>query len=88
VNYLNEPEQVIVRGHGSGVYPAVEQLIHLPRGHGEALSEAWNNLYTELAIAVEVRREGRKAAERPDRNFDSRLWCPRRQIHRSRRRFA
>jgi hypothetical protein len=60
VNYLNEPEQVIVRGHGSGVYPAVERLIHLPRGHGEALSDAWGNLYTELAIAVEARREGRK----------------------------
>jgi predicted dehydrogenase len=63
VNYLNEPEQVIVRGHGSGVYPAVERLIHLPRGHGEALSDAWGNLYTELAIAVEARREGRRLPE-------------------------
>jgi predicted dehydrogenase len=59
-NYLNEPEQVIVRGHGSGVYPAVGRLVHLPRGHGEALSDAWGNLYTELAIAVEARREGRE----------------------------
>lgn len=59
VNYLDEPEQVIVRGHGAGVLPAVERLIHLPRGHGESLSDAWGNMYTELALAVEARRSGR-----------------------------
>jgi predicted dehydrogenase len=56
VNYLNEPEQVIVRGHGAGVLPAVERLVHLPRGHGETLSDAWGNMYTEFALAVEQRR--------------------------------
>jgi hypothetical protein len=60
VNYLNEPEQVIVRGHGSGVLPAVERLVHLPRGHGETLSDAWGNMYTELALAVEERRGKRQ----------------------------
>jgi predicted dehydrogenase len=57
VNYLNAPEQVIVRGHGSGVLPAAQRLVHLPRGHGEALTDAWGNLYTELAIAIAARRE-------------------------------
>ena len=60
---LNEPEQIIVRGNGSGVVPAAERLIRMPRGHGEALTDAWANLYTELAIAVEWRRAGRELPE-------------------------
>ncbi|MCY4541930.1 MAG: Gfo/Idh/MocA family oxidoreductase [Rhodobacteraceae bacterium] len=56
---LNEPRQTIVRGHGSGVLPSAERMAQLPRGHGEALSDAWSNLYTEMAIAVEARRNGR-----------------------------
>lgn len=59
-NPLNEPEQVIVRGHGAGVLPVVQRLIHLPRGHGESLTDAWGNMYTELALAVEQRRGLRK----------------------------
>ena len=55
---LNAPEQTIVRGHGAGVTPAAERMVHLPRGHGEALSNAWGNLYAELAMAVEARRSG------------------------------
>ena len=58
VHVLNEPEQVIVRGHGAGMVPAAERLVHLPRGHSEALTDAWGNLYTELAIAVAARRAG------------------------------
>ncbi len=58
VNYLNAPEQTIVRGHGNGMHRAAERLVHLPRGHGEALTDAWGNLYTELAIAIGARREG------------------------------
>ncbi len=57
-NPLNEPEQIIVRGHGSGMYRQAQRLVHLPRGHGEALSDAWGNLYTELAIAIAARRDG------------------------------
>ena len=56
---LGEPERVIVRGRGSGMFPAAERMIRLPRGHGEALSDAWGNLYTEIAVAVDARREGR-----------------------------
>jgi predicted dehydrogenase len=60
VNLLNEPEQVIVRGHGAGVLPAVERMVHLPRGHGEGMSDAWGNMYTEFALAIEQRRGLRK----------------------------
>lgn len=60
---LNEPEQVIVRGHGAGVRPAAERMALLPRGHGESLSDAWGNLYTEIAIAVEARRAGETLPE-------------------------
>lgn len=58
-NPLNQPEQIIVRGHGAGVVPAAERMAMLPRGHGEALTDAWGNLYTEIAIAVEARRANR-----------------------------
>jgi predicted dehydrogenase len=59
-NRLNDVERVIVRGNASGVLPAAERLVHLPRGHGEALSDAWGNLYTEIALAVTARRDGEK----------------------------
>ncbi|SMX42340.1 Gfo/Idh/MocA family protein [Maliponia aquimaris] len=55
---LNAPEQVIVRGHGSGMRPAAERLVHLPRGHGEALTDAWANLYSEIGVAVAARIAG------------------------------
>ncbi len=60
---LGQPEQIIVRGHGSGMLPEAERMIRLPRGHGEALSDAWGNLYTEIALAVEARRDGRDLPE-------------------------
>jgi predicted dehydrogenase len=60
---LNEPERTIVRGHGAGVLPASERMVRLPRGHGESLTDAWANLYIEIAIAVEARRAGRKIAK-------------------------
>lgn len=60
---LREPEQIIVRGHGSGMTPEAERMIRLPRGHGESLSDAWGNLYTEIAIAVEARQGGREVPE-------------------------
>lgn len=58
-NRLNQPETVFVRGHGAGMLPQAERLVSLPRGHPEALSDAWANLYTEFAIAIEARRAGR-----------------------------
>ncbi|ACB96337.1 Gfo/Idh/MocA family protein [Beijerinckia indica] len=60
---LNQPEQVIIRGHGAGVLPAAERMILLPRGHGESLSDAWGHLYIEIAIAVEARRTGQPVPE-------------------------
>ena len=30
----------------------------MPRGHPEALTDAWANLYVELAVAVAARRDG------------------------------
>lgn len=55
---LNQPEQTIVRGHGAGVVAAAERMITLPRGHGESLSDAWGNLYTEIAIGIEAHQAG------------------------------
>ena len=60
---LREPERIIVRGHGAGMLPAAERMVLLPRGHGEALSDAWGNLYTEIAIVIEARRAGRSLPE-------------------------
>ncbi|PID60007.1 MAG: oxidoreductase [Gammaproteobacteria bacterium] len=60
---LDEPEQTFVRGHGAGMLPAAERMVTLPRGHGEALSDAWGNLYREIAIAVEARRNEWKLPE-------------------------
>jgi len=56
---LRGTRQVLVRGHGAGILPAAQRMIRLPRGHGEALSDAWANLYTECAVAIEARRAGR-----------------------------
>lgn len=63
LNLLGQPEQVIVRGHGAGMKPGAERLVHLPRGHGEALTDAWGNMYAEIAVAVEARRAGRALPE-------------------------
>ena len=35
----------------------------MPRGHPEALTDAWANLYTEFAVAVDARRSGRSLPE-------------------------
>ncbi|WP_068109005.1 Gfo/Idh/MocA family protein [Tropicimonas marinistellae] len=57
VNMRNAPRQTITRGAGAGMHPRAERMIRLPRGHGEALSDAWANLYTEAAVAIEARRD-------------------------------
>lgn len=56
---LGGPEQTLVRGHGSGMLPAAERLVHLPRGHGEGLTDAWANLYAEAGLAIAAHRAGR-----------------------------
>jgi hypothetical protein len=58
VSLLNQPDQVIVRGKRGAMLPSVERMSHLPSGHGEALSNAWANLYTEFAVAIAARRGG------------------------------
>ena len=59
----NAPEQTIVRGHGNGVLPGAARMTQLPRGHPESLSDAWGNLYAEIAIAIEARRDGKEVPE-------------------------
>jgi len=54
------PAQVISRGHSGGMDPSVVPLIRMPRGHPEALTDAWANLYLEFGIAIEARRTGQK----------------------------
>ncbi len=55
---IDEPTQVIGRGYGGGMKPAAVRFVRMPRGHPEALTDAWANLYTEIAVAVEARRLG------------------------------
>ncbi|MCR9195551.1 MAG: Gfo/Idh/MocA family oxidoreductase [Hyphomonas sp.] len=55
---LNEPDRIYLRGQGAGMSPAAERWTHLPRGHGEALTDAWSNLYAEIGTAIAARRAG------------------------------
>ncbi|WP_138466052.1 Gfo/Idh/MocA family protein [Poseidonocella sp. HB161398] len=57
---LDAPVQILTRGAGAGMLPEAEKLIVLPRGHGEALSDAWANLYAEIGLAVAARRTGQR----------------------------
>jgi predicted dehydrogenase len=34
------------------------RFVRMPRGHPEALTDAWANLYTELAVAIDARENG------------------------------
>jgi len=58
-NPVGEPAQTLIRGLGAGMGEAASRFVRLPRGHPEALTDAWANLYTEFAVAVEARRDGR-----------------------------
>ncbi len=60
---IGAPEQILTRGHGAGMLPAAERLVRMPRGHPEALSDAWANIYLEFGVAVAARREGRSLPE-------------------------
>jgi len=60
---LGEPERIIHRGRGAGMLAAAERLVHLPRGHGEALTDAWSNLYAELGFVIAARRAGVKLVD-------------------------
>ena len=56
---VQAPAQTITRGEGADVGQAAGRLIRMPRGHPEALTDAWANIYTEFAVAVDARRGGR-----------------------------
>ncbi|MBX2881232.1 MAG: Gfo/Idh/MocA family oxidoreductase [Granulosicoccus sp.] len=55
---FNEPQQILLRGQGAGMLPAAEHMTRLPRGHGESLSDAWSNLYSDIAACIGHRRTG------------------------------
>jgi predicted dehydrogenase len=56
---FGEPTRLIRRGVGAGVGLAATRLTRTPRGHPEGWLEAWANLYTEFAVAIDARRQGR-----------------------------
>ena len=56
---FGEPDRILSRGHGHGISPATERLVRSARGFPEGIIEAWGNLYTEFAMAVAARRDGR-----------------------------
>ena len=56
---VGEPARTISRGFGSGMGGEASRFVRMPRGHPEALTDAWANLYTEFAVAIEARRDGR-----------------------------
>lgn len=56
------PAQVISRGLSAGIAEEVLPLVRMPRGHPEALTDAWANLYLEFAVAIEARRKGETLA--------------------------
>ncbi|MEP7453550.1 Gfo/Idh/MocA family oxidoreductase [Phyllobacterium sp. SB3] len=60
---FGEPARLLTRGEGAGIGMHAARFVHLPRGHPEALSDAWGNLYEEFAIAIETRRLGRTLPE-------------------------
>ena len=59
-NRHGHPDSILSRGQGGGVTPRVERFVRLARGFSEGVIEAWANLYTEFAMAVAARRDGRE----------------------------
>ena len=59
-NRFGEPDRVISRGHGHGLSASTERLVRTARGFPEGIIEAWGNLYTEFAMAVAARKDGRQ----------------------------
>ncbi|MGB1156146.1 MAG: Gfo/Idh/MocA family protein [Alphaproteobacteria bacterium] len=59
LNVFGQPDQVLTRGHGHGNSPRTERFVRMGRGFPEGIIEAWANLYTEFALAVAARKDGR-----------------------------
>lgn len=62
---VGRPAQTLTRGHGSGILPQAERLVRMPRGHPEALTDAWANLYLEFAEAILAMRGTRAPSVDP-----------------------
>jgi predicted dehydrogenase len=60
---FDAPAPAISRGFGGGEGPAAARFVRMPRGHPEGLTDARANLYTEVAVAVEERRNGEHLAD-------------------------
>lgn len=60
LNYtkVDSPTQILSRGYTAGMLEPATHLVRMPRGHPEALTDAWANLYTEFAIAIDARKSG------------------------------
>ena len=59
LNVFGQPDQVLTRGHGHGNSTRTERFVRMGRGFPEGIIEAWANLYTEFALAVAARKDGR-----------------------------
>jgi len=59
---VDKPTEVYRRGFAAGMLDEARRLVRLPVGHPEALNDAWGNLYTEFAVAIEARRSGQPVA--------------------------
>ncbi len=58
-NRFGEADRILSRGHGHGLSLATERLVRSARGFPEGIIEAWGNLYSEFAMAVAARKDGR-----------------------------
>jgi len=56
---LDAPTQIYARGYGAGILEEARCLTRMPRGHPEALTDAWANIYTEFALVIDARRHGK-----------------------------
>jgi predicted dehydrogenase len=58
ISRFGKPEETQVRAAAGTMLPEAARMLHLPAGHAEAISDAWGNLYTEFAVAIDARRHG------------------------------
>jgi len=58
VTPFDSPTQTIQSGHAGGLGPQARRLTMMPRGTPEGVMEAWANLYTEFAVAIDARLQG------------------------------
>jgi predicted dehydrogenase len=59
---LGEATRVLARGE-PGLQPASYRVTRVPRGHPEGYLEAFANIYSEAAVAIEARRDGRQVPD-------------------------